>query len=154
MGVPRRLRKYVSEETLDAIARAVREGESKTSGQIVVHIVRNLLPMEDLHTRARRAFFTLGVDRTSRRNGVLLFVVMKKRRFEIVADEGVERVVAGDLWPTIADELSAALAREGFERGICLGVGRVGDVLASKFPRETGSVEADVNELPDRPSVG
>jgi uncharacterized membrane protein len=151
MGVPWKLQKYVSEGTLDAIARAVDGAEAKTSAQIAVHIVRSLLPMEDLRARARRAFFRLGVDRTSRRNGVLLFVAMKKRRFEIVTDEGVEREISSDVWPLIASDLSACIAREGFEKGICLGVARIGEVLTAKFPRDEGA--ADVNELPDRPSV-
>jgi uncharacterized membrane protein len=151
MQVPRKLQKYVSEDTLDAIARAVQDAEETTSAQIVVHIVRNLLPMEDLRSRALRAFFQLGVDRTRGRNGVLLFVVMKKRRFEIVTDEGVERVVSRDVWPALASELSRTIAREGFEKGIRLGVARIGEVLAPKFPREKGTVDA--NELPDRPSV-
>jgi uncharacterized membrane protein len=151
MEVPWKLQKYVSESTLDAIAAAVREAEAATSAQIVVHIVRNLLPMEDLRSRALRAFFQLGVDRTRGRNGVLLFVVMKKRRFEIVTDEGVERVVSRNVWPALASELSKTIAREGFEKGICIGVARIGEVLAPKFPREAGSIDA--NELPDRPSV-
>lgn len=151
MKVPRKLQKYVSEATLDAIARAVHEGEEKTSAQIVVHIVGRLLPMEDLRARALRAFFQLGVHRTRGRNGVLLFVVMRKRRFEIVTDEGVERVVARDIWPTLATEISTTISGHGFEKGICLGIKRIGEVLASKFPRVKGNVA--VNELPDRPSV-
>ncbi len=76
---------------------------------------------------------------------------MKKRRFEIVTDEGVERVISRDVWPALASELSRTIVREGFEKGICLGVARIGEVLAPKFPREKRAVDA--NELPDRPSV-
>lgn len=151
MKVPRKLQKHVSEETLDRIAQAVDEVEAKTSSQIVVHLVNNLLPMEESRARALRAFFELGVDRTSGRNGVLLFVVMKKRLFEIVTDEAIDREVSAEVWRGIASELSRTIAREGFEKGICHGVARIGEVLAAKFPRHPGDV--GVNELPDRPSV-
>lgn len=151
MKVPRKLQKYVSESTLGAIARAVDEAEAKTSAEIVVHIVRNLLPMEEPRARALRAFFELGVDRTSGRNGVLLFVVMKKRCFEIVTDEAVNREVSADVWSAIASDVSRTIVRDGFEKGICHGVERMGEVLAAKFRRPEGA--ADVNELPDRPSA-
>lgn len=150
MEVPRKLQGLVSEATLDAIAEAVDDAESSTSGEIVIHIVRNLLPLEKPRARAIRAFLRLGVDRTERRNGVLLFVAMKKRCFEIVADEGADRTIGREVWNEIAKEIETAIERFGFQRGICRGVERIGAVLRERFPRE----ERDTNELPDRPTVG
>jgi uncharacterized membrane protein len=149
MEVPRQLRKYVSEETLDAIARAVEEAESKTSGEIVVHIVSNLLPFEPPRRRAVRAFHALGVDQTRRRYGVLLLLVMRKRRFEIIADEGIDAKVGASGWREIAARIRESIEREGFEAGLCRGVALLGDALAKHFPKD----ESDVDELPDRPRV-
>ena len=149
MKVPRKLRNDVSEKTLDAIARAVDEAESKTSGEIVVHMVHSLLPLETPRRRARRAFVSLGIHRTRRRNGVLLFLVMKKRLFEIVADDGVHEKVGASAWEEIAGRITETIEREGFEAGICRGVSLLGEGLAKHFPREEG----DVDELPDRPRV-
>jgi uncharacterized membrane protein len=150
MEVPGKLRGHVSEATLEAIARAVDDAESRTSGEIVVHIVRSLLPLEKPRARAIRAFFRLGVGRTEKRNGVLLFVAMKKRRFEIVADEGASGEIDPEVWKEIAEEIESAIERHGFERGICRGVERIGATLAERFPRAA----RDANELPDRPTVG
>lgn len=147
--VPAKLQRDVSEATLSAISRAVAEAESRTSGEIVVHLVRRLLPLESSRRRAVRTFGTLGLERTAKRNGVLLFVAMKNRKFEILADVGVTAKVDGAVWQRIAEYVSETIDREGFERGICEGVARIGDVLERHFPRETG----DVDELPDRPSV-
>lgn len=149
MKVPRRLRKDVTEEALDRIARAVDEAESRTSAEIVVRIVHNLLPLEKPRSRALRAFFELGVHKTARRNAVLVFVVMKKRAFEIVADEGVDRAVAAGVWKEIAFRMSEAIDREGFAEGLSRGVALLGDVLAQMYPVEA----SDVNELPNRPTV-
>jgi uncharacterized membrane protein len=150
MEVPGKLRGLVSEATLDAIAKAVDDAESRTSGEIVVHIVRRLLPLEKPRARAIRAFFRLGVGGTVRRNGVLLFIVMKKRCFEIVADEGADREIGREAWNEIAKEMETTIEHFGFERGICHGVERIGEKLCERFPREA----RDANELPDRPTVG
>jgi uncharacterized membrane protein len=149
MRVPGKLRGYVSEETLDAIAHAVDEAESKTSGEIVVHVVRSLLPFESPRGRALRAFAALGIGGTRRRNGVLLFFAMKKRRFEILADQSVDAKVGAAAWEGVASRIRETIEREGFEKGACVGVGLLGEVLAAHYPYEGG----DVNELPDRPRV-
>ncbi|MGH9462716.1 MAG: TPM domain-containing protein [Vicinamibacteria bacterium] len=147
MKVPRRLREDVTEENLDAIAAAVDEVESRTSGEVMVHIVHNLLPLEKPRARALRAFFQLGVNQTRERNGVLLFVAMKKRGFEIVADEAIHAKVGERIWSEISAVIAEAIDHDGFEAGICLGVSLIGDVLSQHFPRP----EEDVNELPNRP---
>jgi uncharacterized membrane protein len=148
--VPLGLRRDVNEGTLDRIAEAVAKAESRTSAEIVVRIVHNLLPLSKPRPRAIRAFSELGVQRTSRRNGVLLFVVMKKRCFEIVADEGVNRAVPPGAWKEIAERTSEAIDREGFAEGLSRGVGLLGDLLAELYPKDA----SDVNELADRPTVG
>ena len=149
MDVPRKLQGDVSEKTLDAIARAVDEAESKTSGEIVVHIVHNLVPLESPRKRACRAFLALGIHRTARRNGALLFVVMKKRRFEIVVDDEIDLKAGAAVWRDIAARITETMEREGFEAGVCRGVALLGEILREHFPRQEG----DVDELPDRPRV-
>jgi uncharacterized membrane protein len=149
MKVPLKLRNDVSEKTLDAIARAVEEAESKTSGEIVVHIVHNLLPFESSRRRARRAFLALGINQTRRRNGVLFFLAMKKRLFEIVAADGAHEKVGALAWEEIARRITETIEREGFEAGVCRAVALLGEALAKHFPRQEG----DVDELPDRPRV-
>lgn len=148
--VPRALRSWLSQEMLDTIAQAVHEAEARTSGEIVVHIVGRLLPLESPRRRARRVFHELGVDRTKRRNGLLLFLAMKRRRFEIVVDEGLDSVDA-EVWKSIATGLSARIGRDGFAKGVSEAVGEIGDVLADAFPSEG---DDDANELPNRPSLG
>lgn len=148
--VPRALRAWLTEETLDTIARAVHEAESRTSGEIVVHILGRLLPFESSRRRAKRVFHELGVYRTKRRNGLLLFLAMKKRQFEIVVDEGLESIDS-EVWTSVAAGLSERIGRDGFEKGVCEAVGEIGDVLADAYPSEA---EDEGDELPNRPSLG
>jgi uncharacterized membrane protein len=150
MEVPRKLRGYVSEETLDAIARAVEDAEKRTSGEIVVHLAASLLPFESARRRALRAFQELGVSRTRLRNGVLLFFALKKRRFEIVADGGIDGKVDPSEWRAIAARITDVIERQGFEEGVSRAVALVGEALARHFPRS----DDDVDELPNRPLPG
>lgn len=149
MDVPKTLRRDVTPETLDAIAASVDRAESATSGEIVVHFVRWLLPLERARDRAIRTFHELGVHRTKRRNGVLVFVVMKSRRFEIIADEGIHAVADFGTWVDIAKRIEEGIDRDGFQAGICAGVAAIGEVLRRHFPPEPD----DVDELPDRPTL-
>ena len=149
MKVPAGLKSLLTEANLDAIAAAVERAESTTSGEIHVHIQRNLLPLEQMRKRALRCFHELGVDQTSDRSGVLLFVVLKKKKFEIVADTGINAKVQPETWREIADEMTTTIHREGFEKGVCRTIERIGNVLTQHFPRSSDTR----NELPDRPSV-
>lgn len=149
MSVPGRLKRYVSEDTLGAIESAVRRAESTTSGEIVVHIVSRLLPFETPRRRALRTFSELGVGRKIQRNGILLFLVMRTRRFEIVVDFGIDEKAGASTWAEIASRMSEAIASEGFGPGVSRGVALLGEVLARYFPPEEGSRK----ELPDRPGV-
>jgi uncharacterized membrane protein len=148
MRVPTLLRRDVTPETLDAIAACVDRAESETSGEIVVHLVHWLLPLERVRDRAIRTFHQLGVHRTQRRNGVLLFVAMKKRRFEIVADAGVDACVDAETWVDIAKQIEGRIGRDGFQQGLCAGIEAIGAVLSRHFP----ATPDDVDELPDRPT--
>jgi putative membrane protein len=74
---------------------------------------------------------------------------MKKKRFEIVADEGIDEKAGASAWKEIALDVTETLSRKGFEAGACRGVTLLGEVLAKHYPREEG----DVDELPDRPRI-
>ncbi len=150
MKVPKSLKHDLSEEILDSLAAAVDEAESRTSGEVHVHLVHNLLPLEKPRERALRMFRRLRMDATDNRNGVLVFVAMKKRCFEIVADEGIDKKVAPELWSDIAELISERIDHDGFAEGLSAGIQRIGDVLAEHFPRG----KDDKNEVSNRPTVG
>jgi uncharacterized membrane protein len=138
MAVPAKLASYLSQKDLDAISLAVSEAESRTAGEIRVHIAHGLLPFEKPRARAIREFFRLGMDKTRDRTGVLLFLVLKKHRFEIVADQGIHSRVADGTWEQIARSV---------EKSICQGVQQIGDVLAQHVPRQADDQDELSNEV-------
>ncbi len=147
MPVPAKMASFLSEADLGAISQAVGEAESGTAGEIRVHITHNLLPLEKPRARAIREFFRLGVDKTQDRTGVLLFFVLKKQRFEIVADQGIHRQVAEGTWEQIARGLERVIREEGLPQGICGGVRQIGQVLARHFPRSPDDRDELSNEV-------
>jgi uncharacterized membrane protein len=146
--VPAKLAAYFGEADLETISRAVDEAESRTAGEIRVHITHGLRPLERLRARAIGEFFRLGMDKTRGGTGVLLFVALKRRRFEIVADRGIDGKVPADTWDEIARETTTRIREDGLTKGICRGVHLIGEVLAAHVPRKEG----DVDELPDEVS--
>lgn len=150
MKVPWSLRRDVTEDTLDTIAAAVDDAESRTSGEIHVHIVHALLPLEKPRERAIRTFHRLGMQETRERNGVLLFVAMKRRSFEIVADRGIDDKVDAAMWDQVAELITERIDHDGFAAGIASGIARIGELLAEHFPPRAD----DTDELPNRPSLG
>ncbi len=150
MRVPKRLRSQLSEEDLDRIASATREAERETSGELRVHVVARLLPLENARKRAIREFFRLGVDRTKDGSGVLLFLAVRSGRFEIVADQAINEKVGHEAWNEIAVEITSHIRENSIGDGLEHGVRRIGSFLAQHFPIQPD----DVNELPDEVTFG
>ncbi|MCY1046410.1 hypothetical protein OV208_34215 [Corallococcus sp. bb12-1] len=107
------------------------------------------LQEEAVRTTARAAFTELGVSRTSRRTGILVFVSLLERRVEVVADYGVDSAALGTEWQEALAALSAALVASPSPEPFFQALRRVQAPLARVLPR----MEDDVNELPDMPGV-
>ena len=100
------------------------------------------------HVRSRAVTcFKVGAERrTTGRTGILIYLSMRERRAEIVADEAIAAKVSPEVW---GEAMAAMLVhiREGrIAEGMAAAVTSVGDVLATHLPRS----DDDQNELPDR----
>jgi putative membrane protein len=91
--------------------------------------------------------FKVSTDsRTTGRTGILIYLSMRERRAEIVADEAITSKVSPEVWGDAMAAMLAELKRGACGAGVVAAVERVGKVLAEHLPREAD----DVNELPDR----
>ena len=101
------------------------------------------------HRVNRRAIdiFKVGTDRrTTGRTGILIYLSMRERRAEIVADEAITSKVAPEVWGEAMAAMLAELKQGHVGAGMAAAVERVGRILAEHVPRR----DDDVNELPDR----
>ena len=105
-------------------------------------------PIKSHRTNGRAVqIFKVGTDRrTTGRTGILIYLSMRERRAEIVADEAITSKVSPDVWGEAMAAMLDELKRGSCGAGVVAAVERVGKVLAEHLPREAD----DVNELPDR----
>jgi uncharacterized membrane protein len=137
------MRHFLSKIDSDRIVGEIADAEKKSSGQIRVHVTRH--KPAHLEERARRRFELLGMTRTAERNGVLIYIAPKLRRFQILGDSGIHEKCGDDFWKETAAAMEERFRRGDFTEGLVHGIGKVGEVLAAHFPRDAG----DRNQLPD-----
>ncbi len=137
------MRHFFSKLDSDRIVEAIAEAEKKSSGQVRVHVTHR--KPENLEQRAERRFEKLGMTRTAHRNGVLIYIAPKLRRFRILGDTGVHEKCGDEFWKETAAEMEEHFRRGEFTEGVVKGVQKAGDLLALHFPLAA----SDVNELPD-----
>ncbi|HSQ96630.1 MAG TPA: hypothetical protein VLM18_11115 [Croceibacterium sp.] len=98
------------------------------------------------NARAVQIFKVSADRRTKGRTGILIYLSMRERRAEIVADEAITSQVAPEVWGEAMAAMLVELKHGRCGAGIAAAVERVGKVLAEHLPRQAD----DVNELPDR----
>jgi len=127
----------------DRIVAAIAAAEKQTSGEIRVHVTRRM--PKDIEERAVRRFHLLGMTKTAERNGVLIYLAPRARRFRILGDTAIHEKCGEDFWKEVAAAMEAHFRKGELTEGVVAGIERVGAVLARHFPRG----EKDKNELPD-----
>jgi uncharacterized membrane protein len=144
VGDQMRTREFLSKLDHDRIIRAIREAESKTSGEIRVLIQRGKLK-SDSFAAAQKKFHRLGMHKTRERNAVLIFVVPRVHRFAVVGDEAIHKKCGDEFWQRIVERMRTHFQNEKFSDALVEAVKEIGSVLARHFPKTV----RDTNELPD-----
>lgn len=145
---PRWVRAFLSDGDLDAVAAAIAAAEASTSAEIRVHLDARC--PGDPMARAVAVFERLGMHRTAERHGVLVYVSVEDHKLAVVGDRGIHERVGQDYWESLVAAVLAHFRQERPRDGLLHAVGEVGTVLRRHFPRRPD----DVNELPDRVSLG
>jgi putative membrane protein len=107
------------------------------------------LQADSVRTAAQAAFTALGVSRTSRRTGILVFVSLFERRVEVVTDYGVDTLLLGAEWHDALARMSASIAASQDPGPFFQAMLGIQAPLSRVLPR----MEDDVNELPDMPEA-
>lgn len=84
------------------------------------------------------------MNETDLRNGVLIYLSPSDHKAAIYADEGINsQINESDFWKDTLDLMLSYFKKDLIADGICKGVGKVGEVIKSRFPVS----ENDINEL-------
>jgi uncharacterized membrane protein len=139
-----RTKDFLGQLDHDRIVAAIKEAEAKTSGQIRVYIQRGELDGDAL-LDARSRFKRLGMEKTLERNGILVFVAPRARKFAVVGDEGVHARSGDEFWNRLVDSMRAHFVNSKFTDALVETIEEAGKLLARHFPKKA----SPQNELPD-----
>jgi uncharacterized membrane protein len=139
---------FFSPQEQEEIRLAIGKAELDTSGEIRVHVENSC--KGDVLDRAAYVFKQLGMGKTVLRNGVLIYLAVKHRKFAIIGDKGINNAVPAGFWDTIQAEMLESFRRDEFSNGLCKAIEAVGVNLKKFFPYQ----KDDVNELTDDISFG
>ncbi|MDX9728475.1 MAG: TPM domain-containing protein [Bacteroidales bacterium] len=134
---------FFTPEQQATIVSAIAEAEHTTSGEVRVHVETSC--KVNVLDEAAWLFKKVGMHRTADRNGVLIYLALKERKFAIIGDSGINAVVPAGFWDSIRDHMQQRFSEGLFAEGLSEGVLMAGEKLREHFPR----LKDDVNELPD-----
>lgn len=132
-----------NEEEQQRIRTAIEDAEKHTSGQLRVCIEKTC--SENVLDRAAKYFHKLDMHKTALRNGVLIYVATEDRKFAIIGDAGINKVVPENFWDDTKEDMLEHFKKGNLVEGIVTGLEIAGDHLEKFFPHQAG----DNNELPD-----
>ncbi|MBK9328014.1 MAG: TPM domain-containing protein [Sphingobacteriales bacterium] len=135
---------FLSDVEKDTVVAAIREAELHTSGEIRVHIDDRC--DQDAYDRALKVFQSLKMYKTPFRNGVLLYIAVKDKKFAIIGDEAIHQKVHPDFWDVVLGNLREDFSSQHFMEGIMKCVQTIGITLSTHFPDID---QLDRNDLPN-----
>ncbi|MHB8337588.1 MAG: TPM domain-containing protein [Ignavibacteriaceae bacterium] len=141
---------FISDDEMLRISNRIKEVEKTTAGEICVAVKEHLHFLQrnkPIHALAEKEFVRLGVDKTRDKTGILIFVLLPKRQFYIMADQGINEKVPENTWDSIKDEMQKMFLTGEFSKGIIHGVQKVGNILSEHFPVKPDDMDEISNEI-------
>ncbi|VAV83850.1 FIG014338: Hypothetical protein [hydrothermal vent metagenome] len=139
---------FLTKEEEQKIVEAIRKAEKSTSGEIRVHLESDL--KEDCLEHAKEVFHFLQMDETKDKNGVLFYIAVNVKKFAIIGDSGIDKVVPDDFWESVKNTVTSEFTKGNKANGLVLGILETGEKLKQFFPFQ----KDDKNELLDEISKG
>lgn len=139
---------FFSEVEKEKVVAAIKQAELNTSGEVKVHI-EELCPEADPLERAKQVFLYLSLHKTAQRNGVLFYLAHGDKKFAILGDTGIDKVVPPNFWESTRDTLRLNFSQGNFSEGLQMGIKEAGFQLKKYFPYQ----KDDINEISDEIST-
>lgn len=125
------------------IVNCIRQAESKTSGEIRVHIDKEC--SQNQLNRAVEVFYQLNMHNTQQRNAVLFHITIKERGFAIYGDIGIDQATPDDFWENIKNHITTQFKQGNYTQGLKQGIAMAAEQLQLYFPVQNNNP----NELPN-----
>ena len=141
-------KKFFTKTEEKHILSAIKEAELASSGEIRVFVESHC--KGEIDRRTIEIFKKLKMDLTKERNGVLIYIAIKDRRFTIFGDEGIHQKMGFQFWNAEAAILKSYFSENKIVEGLSATIISVGQILKEHFPYSND----DKNELPDTIAYG
>jgi len=145
---PKWVRAILSDDDLEAVARAVADAERHTSAEVRVHLDHSC--DGDALQQAIKVFERLGMHKTAARNGVMVYVSVTDRKLAVIGDRGIHERVGEAYWQGLVAAVRERMSQQQARGALIHAIAEVGRELGRHFPRRPG----DKNELSDDVSLG
>jgi uncharacterized membrane protein len=136
---------FFSDEQKHRIKASIEGLELKTSGEVRLHVEGDC--KGDAYHRAVHVFHKLHMHRANHKNGVLFYLAVNHKKFAIVGDEGIHKVVPENFWETVKDHVIARFKEEKYTEGICEGIDMTGEFLQKYFPHNNDEKTPSAHEI-------
>ncbi len=97
--------------------------------------------------RAIELFSKYRIWDTEENSGILLYILLADRSFEIVADRGIVKLEKEKSFVEISSMIEKKFKEQKFEEGVILGIGSLTKMLAKHFPAK----KKKKNEISNKP---
>lgn len=145
-------------DMLQRLQQRVAASEQRHSGEIRIYVEASLplsYLLRDASTRvitrqrALAMFSKLRVWDTASNNGVLIYLLLAEHSIELVADRGLNDMVAPQIWQAVVSRMRNAFQQGQFEDGLTQALEEVSALLVQHYPLAAGARNPD--ELPNAP---
>ena len=137
------LKSFFNDDDKALLLNAIQQAEANTSGEVRIHVENHC--KGDVMDRAATVFALLAMHKTALRNGVLFYLAVKDKKFAILGDAGINKVVPMHFWEQIKTQMKSQFAHQQFAAGLAEGIISTGQQLQQHFPYQSD----DQNELSD-----
>ena len=140
---------FFSDDDFLDISNEIHKMEKITAGEIRVAIKEEapfLKSKKSIKDLATEEFYKLGMADTRDKTGILIYVLLSKREFYILADSGINEKVEQSTWDSIRTEMQEDFKHGSYLEGILATINKVGNILGDYFPIK----EDDTNELSNK----
>ena len=136
---------FISKAEQALIVKAIESAELNTSGEIRVHIESSC--KSDPVERAIFIFNKLKMFQTKERNGALIYIAFKSRKFAIIGDTGINAKVSANFWDEVKNKLLNYFASGDIVSGLTLAIYMTGEKLKEYFPYQKDDINEQSNEI-------
>ncbi len=137
--------KHFSKTEEEQIISAIKAAEHSTSGEIRFYVESKC--DGDAYERGVAIFHHLQLHEKNHRNGVLIYLAVKDKKFAIVGDEGIHTKVTDVFWEDVRSKMLDIFKTGNLVAGVCEGIKLVGEKMKESFPIDPNNTKGYTDKI-------